>query len=175
MTLAIENTQPARKSKNQAAFHQTSYSSVPAAFRFGMNEEVLRWGLVFSQGNGWNVTENRVKERLRFIASGLLRKIYGNRHRDKAKIHFIVFKHGSRDCFNEHFHALMWFDGQPHGWSDFRVAMTLKELDRKFIGTSKSEKPVWVDWDWTNDNRYHSYVSRFEQTKRGPSDNWFIM
>ena|SRR6476646_1476379 len=72
------------------AFYEQSYSSVADALSFGLNEQFWRWGLVFSQGNDWNVSENRVCERLRNIRSNLLREIFGNRHRGKGGIQFLV-------------------------------------------------------------------------------------
>jgi hypothetical protein len=68
------------------AFHDRQYRSFKDACEHGFNESFWRWGLVFNQGNDMNVSADRVKARLRFIASKLLRKIYGNRHRDKATV-----------------------------------------------------------------------------------------
>jgi hypothetical protein len=107
-------------SEGSCAFHPNRYSSVSEAFHYGLNEQFWRWGLVFSQGNELNVSANRVKERSRYMASKLLRRIYGNRYRDKALIRFLVFQHGSSESFNEHYHALMGFCGKQHNWSDFR-------------------------------------------------------
>jgi hypothetical protein len=62
-----------------------------------------RWGLVFNQGNGMNVTEERVRERLRTIAGRLLRKMYGNHYRSRGNVRFIVFQHGSPKRHNRIF------------------------------------------------------------------------
>lgn len=59
------------------AFHDHQYRSVRDAWEHGFNENFWRWGLVFNQGNDMNVSADRVKARLRFISSGLLRKILG--------------------------------------------------------------------------------------------------
>src|SRR5262249_55272005 len=91
----------------------------------------------------------------------LLRKIYGNRHRGKATVRFIVFEHGASKSFNRHYHILMAIDGEPHDWSDFRIAMTIRTIDREFIEEHSWEKCVHVDYDWQKGNRYHRYVSRY--------------
>ena len=56
----------------------------------GFNEEFWRHGLVFNQGNEMNVTEYRVQERLRFITSRLLRKLYGN-HSARRILKFLMW------------------------------------------------------------------------------------
>jgi hypothetical protein len=160
-------------SSDQLAFHQRPYPSPKEAWR-GMNDKFWRWGLVFSQGNEWNVSVDRVKQRLRFIAGNLLRAMYGNNYRTKANIVFLVFKHGSSKSFDEHYHALMGFERGRPVWSDLRIDFEIKEIDTRFKG-HKSEKCVWVDRDWKNGNHYHSYVSRFVQTTDGSSDDWFFL
>ena len=155
------------------AFYEQSYSSVADALSFGLNEQFWRWGLVFSQGNDWNVSENRVCERLRSIRSNLLREIFGNRHRGKGGIQFLVFKHGDLKSFNQHWHVLMAIDGSRPDWDDFRVEMKTLDIDREFIRPAKSEKLVHVDREWREGNRYHSYVSRYAQS--GMRDNYFVM
>ena len=57
----------------------------------------------------------------------------------------------------------MGIDGKRPDWSDFRVAFKVRDIDRQFIGSAKSEKLVHVDWEWREGNRYHSYVSRYVQ------------
>ena len=155
------------------AFHQKHYSSVAQAWSSGLNHQVWRCGMVFNQGNAWSVSENRVPERLRYIRSNLLRAIFGNRHRGKGRICFLVCKHGSLRSFNQHWHALMVIDGNRSDWGDFRVAFKIRDIDRQFIGSTKSEKLVHVDWGWREENRYHSYVSRYVQA--GKPDDHFIM
>jgi hypothetical protein len=155
------------------AFHQKRYTSVADALSSGFNELVWRWGLVFNQGNGWSVSEDRVRERLRYIRSNLLRAIFGNRHRGKGSIAFFVFKHGSLKSFNQHWHALMAIQGNRPDWSDFRIFFKVREIDRDLIKSAKSEKLVHVDWDWRQGNRHHSYVSRYVQT--GRSEDFFLM
>jgi hypothetical protein len=154
-------------------FHQIPYGSVAEAFKYGFNPEFWRFGLVFNLGNGMNVSKYRVQERLRYMSGRLLRQIYGNKYRDKAKIRFFGFAHGSPKAFDEHYHVLMGFEGIPNNWSDFRIHFKLRDLDAKI--KKQHEKLVWVDYDWTNGNRYHSYVSRFEQRSEAGSDNWFVM
>ena len=110
-------------SNTSSAFHDKRYTSIKHAWECGLNEHFWRWGLVFNQGNEMNVTEHRVKDRLRVVASRLLRKIYGNRYRDKAKVRFLAFRHGVAESFNEHYHALMAIEGEPHEWSDDKIAL----------------------------------------------------
>lgn len=155
------------------AFHHRHYPSVAGAWSSGLNEQVWRWGLVFNQGNDWSVSENRVRERLRNIRSKLLRAIFGNRHRGKGSICFLVFKHGSLTSFDQHWHALMAIDGNRRNWGDFRVAFKVRDIDRQFIASAKSEKLVHVDWEWREGNRYHSYVSRYVQSEK--PDEYFII
>jgi hypothetical protein len=155
------------------AFYRKRYSSVADAWSSGLTERFWRWGLVFNQGNQWSVSENRVRERLRYIRSNLLRAIFGNRHRGKGSIRFLVFKHGSLKSFDQHWHVLMAIEGTRPDWGDFRVAFKVGDIDRLFIRSAKSEKLVFVDWEWQESNRYHSYVSRYVQS--GKPDDYFIM
>jgi hypothetical protein len=154
-------------------FHNHQFRSFKDAWEHGFNESFWRWGLVFNQGNDMNVSADRVKARLRFISSRLLRKIYGNRHRDKATVRFIVFEHGASKSFNRHYHVLMAIDGDPSDWSDFRIAMTIRAIDQEFVKQHSWEKPAHVDWDWQKGNRYHSYTSRFAVNRL--DSEWFIL
>ena len=120
-----------------------------------------------------NVSEDRVKERLRFVKSRLLREIYGNRYRGKATVWFAVFQHGVRHSFNQHYHVLMATEGEPNDWSDFRVAMAIRRIDRELVKGHRWEKPVHVDWDWQKGNRYHAYGSRFAVNRF--DGEWFIL
>jgi hypothetical protein len=155
------------------AFHDRQYRSVRDAWEHGFNENFWRWGLVFNQGNDMNVSADRVKVRLRFIASNLLRKIYGNRYRRKARVRFAVFQHGRRQCFDQHYHVLMAIDGEPNDWSDFRIAMTVRGIDQELVQGHKWEKLVHVDWNWRKGNRYHAYGSRFAVNRF--DGEWFIL
>ena len=139
------------------AFYHKPYASGADALSSGLNAQVWRWGLVFNQGNDWNVSENRVCERLR----------------GKGSIRFLVFKHGDLKSFNQHWHVLMAIDGSRPDWDDFRVEMKTLDIDREFIRPAKSEKLVHVDREWREGNRYHSYVSRYAQS--GKSDDYFVM
>lgn len=160
-------------SSDQLAFYQRDFRSVREVFQHGLNENFWRWGLVFNQGNGWNVSENSVRERLRMIASDLLRTIYGNRFRNKAKLRFVVFRHGSSKSFDEHYHALMGFEGEPPHWSDDLIKLRIEATD--WTMTNDYTKLVHVDIVSKDGNRYHSYVSQFEQQGRSGSDNWFFL
>jgi hypothetical protein len=155
------------------AFLDGRHSSIAGAWSSALDEQVWRWGLVFNQGNHWSVSENRVRERLRYIRSNLLRAIFGNRHRGKGSICFLVFKHGSLRSFNQHWHVLMALQGNRPNWGDFRVAFKIWDIDRQLIRSTKSEKLVHVDWGWREGNRYHSYVSRYVQS--GKPDEYFVM
>jgi hypothetical protein len=155
------------------AFYQKQYSSVFHAFSYGLNEQCWRWGLVFNQGNDWSVSQNRVQERLRYIRSNLLRAIFGNRYRGKGSIRFLVFKHGSLESFNQHWHVLMAIDGDRPDWDDLRVEMKIYNIVAQFIRSAKSEKLVHIDREWREGNRYHSYVSRYAQS--GTCDDYFVM
>ena len=159
---------------NLPAFHQDDYHSIQDAWETSWDENVWRWGLTFNQGNKMNVNEERVRERLRVIAGRLLLKMYGKYYRKKAKIRFVVFKHGSRQNYNQHFHAVMAIIGERYQWSDLRVMQTMQSIDRLFISENRWEKPVHIDFDWKTGNRYHSYVSRFVQNAP-TTDDWFVI
>ena len=156
------------------AFHQHRFTSIKEAWAHGFNEECWRWGLVFNQGNGMNVSEERVRERLRVIAGRLLLKMYGKNYRKKAKIRFIVFRHGSKQNYNQHFHAVMAIIGESHQWPDWHIVQTIRSIDFLFTRCNRWEKPIHVDYDWKIENRYHSYVSRFVQ-KSPTTDDWFVI
>jgi hypothetical protein len=160
--------------KSEAAFHSHKFNSVKEALRNGFNEKFWRWGLVFNQGNEMNVSEERVRERLRVIAGRLLLKMYGKCYRKKAKIRFVVFKHGSKETHDQHFHAVMAIIGKDHQWSDWRITQTIRSIDHLFICGNRWEKPVHVDFEWKKGNRYHSYVGRFTQ-RSATEDDWFVI
>jgi hypothetical protein len=148
--------------------------TVEEAWQHGLNENFWRWGLVFNQGNDMNVSRERVKDRLNFILSRLLRKMYGNRFRDKAVARAIIFEHGASASFNRHYHALVGIEAKQVPWSDFRVRLAIAKLDSEFVRGSRSEKIVHVDSGWEKGNRYHSYVSRYVQNHNGRGD-WFVL
>ena len=163
-----------RPSPGDQAFLPGKYSRPEDVRKEGLNPEYWRWGLVFNQGNGMNVTEDRVRERLGIIAPRLLRKMYGNHWRGRGHVQFIVCQHGSKQGYDQHFHALMAIVGEPNGWSDFRVAMQVQAIDQR-ARAAWNEKLVHIDWNWKYNNRYHSYTSRFLQFRGGDDANWFIV
>src|SRR5262249_53322333 len=89
------------------AFKTHQYDSIKDAFQYGLNEEYWRFGITLNQGNGWSVTNEECVRRLTYIRARLARDIFGNRWRAKAKIIFLVFKHGTKQASDVHFHALM--------------------------------------------------------------------
>jgi hypothetical protein len=94
--------------QEKTAFHPGHYQNVKEAWSQAINENYWRHGLVISQGNEMNVSAERCRERLKFIASRLLRAMYGNKYRRKGhKVHFIVAGEGSKESYNLHYH--------PHG------------------------------------------------------------
>ncbi len=157
------------------AFLKQKYSSPKDVWKRGLNQEYWRWGLVFSQGHCMNVTEERVRERLRTISGRLLRKIYGNHYRARGRVRFLGFQHGVAKQHNQHFHVLMAIEGEAHGWLDWRVALQVQSIDRLARTGAWNEKPVHIDFKWRNGNRYHSYTSRFLQFRNGTDVNWFVL
>jgi hypothetical protein len=148
----ISNTQP-------EPFHHKTWTSVDEAWADGLNEEYWRWGITISQGLGWNVSEETLMNRLNYIRCGLGRALFGNNWRRRAcRISFLVFRHGSMQSFDQHFHAVMAIEGD-HGWSDEQVAkeITAIELKRKRFHW---EKLAYVDFDWREGNRFHKYIRR---------------
>jgi len=156
-------------------FLDLGYSSPEEVFAKGLNPEFWRWGLTFNQGNGMDVTEERVRARLSKIAAGFLRDRYGNKYRRKARIRFVVFQHNCADGSDRHFHALMGFLGEPHGMSDAKVADAIEKLDESIRKGWWGEKPVHVDFGWKKGNTFHSYVSRYVQAGKGQEPNWFML
>jgi hypothetical protein len=67
----------------------------------------------------------------------------------------------------------MAIEGNRPDWSDFRIVFKVKDTDCQLIRSIKSEKPVHVDWEWREGNRYHSYVSRY--VRAGKPDDYFVM
>ena len=157
----------------QQPFHQQRYRSVPEAWQHGFNPEFWRWGLVFNQGNEMSVSKERVQERLKYIASKLLREMYGNQYREKAKIQCLAVQHGSLDSANRHFHVLVGIVSDEIPWSDFRIRTAIEKYDRKIC--CPWEKPVHVDYDWELGNRYHSYVTRYLQSRNADNAEWFAL
>jgi hypothetical protein len=163
------------------------FKTVRDAWSKGLNETYWKWCLVFSAGNDLNISLDRVKERIRFIAANLLRMLYGNHYRRKnAHIACLTFQHGDRLSFDQHYHVMIGIDGPPHDWGDWRIMMTIKQLDRAYLSgrglkqpialkgyyRMHREKLVHIDWRWREGNQMHSYVSRYVQLKDGSSDNW---
>ena len=109
------------------------------------------------------------------IRRHLLRKMFGNRWRQKAKATFVVFQHGSRATGDAHFHAVLGIDG-AHDWSDFRIGLTIKSIElmqhMRMARVRPWEKMAHVDWNWAKGNQYHSYISRFANKR---PDDWFII
>ena len=140
------------------AFYPGNYKSVTDAW-CGLDADYWRHGITANLGNGMNVSEEEAVRRLNYIRVRLLRKMFGNNFRRKnAAIHFLLFRQGSRLCFNQHFHALMAIDGD-HNWSDRRIAEAIREIE-----SNRSKRPweknAHVDLDWREGNRFHSYVAR---------------
>jgi hypothetical protein len=140
------------------AFLDYKGTSVADAWRHTLNPEYWRHGITISQGLGWSVSEADATRHLNYIRVRLLKAMFGNNFRKRAKIKFLPFRQGSREGFNQHFHALMAIEGD-HDWSDQQIAEAICEIDRK---RSKRhwEKDVHVDWNWIKGNRFHSYVAR---------------
>jgi hypothetical protein len=151
---------PATSNSGHAPFLDYKWTTAADAWQHGLDPEYWRHGITINQGLGWSVSEAEVKRRLNYIRVHLLRAIFGNNFRRKgAKVKFLVFEQGSRATFNRHYHALMAIEGD-HNWSDERIAVAITEIDGN---RSKKhwEKDVYVDFDWINGNRFHSYVARY--------------
>jgi hypothetical protein len=174
-TSVVPGTSEASPSSQGEAFLPGKYSCPEDVWKSGLNPNYWRWGLVFNQGNGMNVTEERIRERLRIIAARLLKKIYGNHYRDRGRVRFMAFQHGSEERYDQHFHVLMAIEGERHGWPDWRIALQVQSIDRLSRSGAWNEKPVHVDFRWRNGNRYHSYDSRFLQSRNGAEVNWFVL
>jgi hypothetical protein len=123
-------------------FHSKPFKTTSEVFREGLNEEYWAWGLVLSQGNAMDISIERARERLLVIKVRLLKRIFGNKWRDKGELHFIVFQHGSRNSADRHFHILMGIEGD-HDWSSLRIASEIQSIDEQF--RRPWEKLVHVD------------------------------
>jgi hypothetical protein len=105
--------------------------SLGDAWRHALNPEYWRHGITISQGLGWSVSGDQAIKRLNYLRVRLLKAIFGNNFRRKsAEIKFLVFKQGSREGFNRHFHVLMAIRGE-HNWSDQQIAEAICEIDSK--------------------------------------------
>ena len=123
-----------------------------------INPKYWRHGITINQGNGWSVSEEEARRRLNHIRVRLLKAIFGNNCRRKGRVYFLVFKQGSTELGNQHFHALMGIEGS-HDWSDGKIAESVEriESERKRAGW---EKPAHLDWNWRKGNDFHKYVAR---------------
>jgi hypothetical protein len=67
----------------------------PRSLGEALNEEYWRHGITISLGNRMSVSlsEAQVRDRLRYIALRLKRRIWGNNHDKQRKIEFFVFRH----------------------------------------------------------------------------------
>jgi hypothetical protein len=156
------------------AFHEERFATAQDALQRGLNEKFWRHGIDISQGNGMNVSEKEATRRLNSIRRHLGRQMFGNHWREKGKIVFMVFGHGSRKSDDEHYHALLGIRGD-HNWSNFKIAMTIKSIElMRHLRTERYwEKMAHVDWDWKKKgNRYHGYVGRFANSR---PDDWKII
>jgi hypothetical protein len=120
-----------------------------------------------------NVSEERCRERLKFISSRLLRQLYGNKHRRTGhQVHFLAAAEGRKTSHNLHHYILLAVDGD-HGWSDFRIKMTIQDIDILFLEQFgwNWEKPIHINYKWKRGNRYHSYST--DSIQRG-RDDWTI-
>ena len=156
-------------------FHQQRFPNVKEAFQHGFNEQFWTHGIVINQGNGMSVSKNEALRRLDFIRRHLLRKMFGNHWREKGKLRFALFEHGAMKTDDAHFHAVLGIEGN-HDWSDFRIGMTIKSIEfmrHMRRGAERHwEKMAHVDWDWKKGNKYHSYISRFANTR---PDGWYVI
>jgi hypothetical protein len=175
MNISIEEKIPKTTIDQTGPFHQKRFRTLKDAFQCGFNEEFWRHGIVVNQGNGMGVTKEEAVRRLEYIRRHLARKIFGNHWRDKGRIVFAVFQHGSLKTGDEHHHAVMGIEGK-HDWSDFRIGMTINSIEfmRHLRRPPKRqwEKMAHVDWNWNKRNRYHGYISRFANKR---PDDWQII
>lgn len=158
-----------------SAFRAGKYETVRELWQHGLNELYWTHGIVISQGNRMCVSNAEAIRRMNSIKRHLLRQMFGNHYRNSAKIEFLMFQHGSYETEDQHFHALMHIEGN-HNWSHFRIAMTINSIEfmRHVRNKTKQpwEKKAHVDWGWTNENRYHGYVSRYANWR---PDTWCIV
>jgi hypothetical protein len=142
-------------------FQQKAISRV---FGSDLNGRYWRHCITLNLGNGMSISEEEAKRRLNYLRVQLLKAMFGNSWRRKGgKIAFLVFKQGSRERENQHFHVLMAIEGK-HNWSDFRIAMKIRSIEL-WRPRKRWEKPAHVDWDWKKGNVFMAYVSR--ETPRG--------
>ena len=165
---------------NSEPFHPGRFVSIEDAWSQSINEDYWRHGLIISQGNGMNVSADRCRERLKFIASRLLRAIYGNKYKRLGhKVQFIVVaeegwkKSHNTHQYHLHHHILMSVTGD-HGWNDFDIRSAILKIDELFLKTHgwDWEKRIQVDCNWKKTNRYHSYST--DTIQRGGQDDWNV-
>jgi hypothetical protein len=78
---------------------------------------------------------------------------------------------GKSEHFGEHWHAVMAVRGN-HGWSDQEIAHAIIEIEQDRIKEHRFEKPIEVEWDWQNENAFHSYIGREANYN---DDGYFVM
>lgn len=140
-------------------FREGLYLSAKDAWN-GLNEDYWKYGITINQGNGWSVEEDVAKQRLNYIRLKLLRAMFGNNFRRQgAKIQFCMFKQGSLQIGNQHFHTLMGIEG-CHDWTDLEIAEAIEKIDLGRGNRKRCEKPVHVDFEWQKGNRFHRYSAR---------------
>jgi hypothetical protein len=133
----ITNSAISNDSKH-GAFRDYKGALIADVWRYGLNPEYWRHGLTINQGLGWSVSEVEATKRLNYIRVHLLKAMFGNNFRRKsAKIIFLRFKQGSREDFNQHYHALRWrlkaiIVGQMS--KSRQPSMKLNAIDQKSAG-----------------------------------------
>jgi hypothetical protein len=192
------NVDEGRSKQTSNAFKDGHVQFLPSAWN-GLNEKYWTHGLTISAGRDWNVSEQRARDRLTFLALRLKRKIWGNNRQKQRKIELLVFKHskpkrlkhslakrhgkgpgkrsdpsgdtaGSAKLVGVHWHALMAIKGK-HGWSNQQITDAINEIERNSKMRLPSEKTLYVDFDWEKDNAVHRYIAREE---RSASNRWEI-
>jgi hypothetical protein len=134
------------------------YGSIKEAWG-GLNSYKWRFGITINQGLGWNVSQKEAQRRLNYIRVRLLRAMFGNNFaRKRAAIKFMVFRQGSWESGNQHWHALMAVEGD-HDWSDAKIAIAIEGIEGS-RSKKRWEKDAYVDCEWNRGNRFHRYLAR---------------
>jgi hypothetical protein len=132
----MTTNQPISVDLEHGAFCDSKSASIADVWRYGLNPEYWRHGITINQGLGWSVSEVEATKRLNYIRVRLGKALFGNNFRKRAKFTFLMFKQGSREGFNQHYHVLMAVRGD-HNWSDEQIAeqsVKLIAIDRKDVG-----------------------------------------
>jgi hypothetical protein len=124
---------PKKRAEERQRFQQKAISRV---FASDLNGEYWRHCITLNLGNGMSVSEKEAKRRLNYLRVRLLKAMFGNSWRRMGvSIRYLLFKQGTEDRGNQHFHVLMAIEGERDcvcalgTWATVALPIALAGLD----------------------------------------------